>query len=257
MTYIPPTVSRYFKFDWQFAVDRSKLPFLRPASIIIALMPLLLHMSVTLYGIRIISVPLALWMWWFASVSFLISWSILQFCCPNLILQYRDYGEYSKHQHSHRWIVWLFYNTIKELTGWQTIVQETLEKGLSVRVTDQKTSDEYRQCPYTVRENAKSTFVTFNCLPDSETVQIFHPVNLDRDLYVPIHCYGQKLLLLLQEDDPKLKQKEKELFWILYSQAAKERPRCRFSFWFFYYLSLAFIAFNVLKNVYLVVVGEL
>lgn len=52
-----------------------------------------------------------------------------------------------------------------------------------------------------------------------------------RDIYLPIHADGQKIVLAMLEKDPELAGKEKELFWILYSQAAKERDVTRIVYW--------------------------
>jgi hypothetical protein len=250
MKYEPPKVSRHFKYDWQFAVDMSKLPLLRPASLVIGFMPLIAQASQPLFGIQIVSIPLSVWLTWWSSLSFIGSWIILKFKCPSLIQAYRHYGEFKDHEHSHRWIVWLFYNTITQLSSWQSIVQETLAKGLTVRVTDRKTADEYCVCPYLVKKEGQSPPKPFSVPIDASVVHVFYPVNIDRDIFVPIYCYGERLLLLLQENDPKLKEKEKELFWILYSQAAKETPFWRMAFWILLYFSFLLIGFNVLKNIW-------
>lgn len=254
MAYEPPKVSRYFMYDWQFAVDMSKLPLLRPASLFIGFMPLLLKASTTLFGVTIVTIPWSAWIWWWASVAFIASWTIIRFRCPHLIQHYRHYGEYCEQQHSHRWIVWLFYNTITTLTAWETIVRETLDKGISVRVSDVKPANEFRVCPLLVKRDRDALPAPFQ-IPADATVHIFFPVNIDRDIYVPIHCDGDRRLLLLQEDDPQLANKEKELFWILFTQAAKESPKSRVAFWVLFALSVGLLGFNVLKNVWVVVWG--
>ena len=246
MNYQPPKVSRFFQYDWQFAVDMSKLPLLRPASLMIGFMPLILKMSVPLFGLTIISIPWTLWATWWSSVAFLASWVLLRLRCPNFIRQYRHYGEYNIQQHSHRWIVWLFYITITKLSSWQKIVQETLAKRISVRANDLEASEQFRDLP---PEETESLIAQLREPSDPQTVRIFPPINIVRDLYVPIHCYGERLVLLLQEDDPKLPQKEKELFWILFSQAAKEGPCWRVAFWVLFYTSIGLTAVNVANNV--------
>jgi hypothetical protein len=253
MKYEPPKVSRHFKYDWQFAADMSRLPLLRPASIAIGFMPLILQVARPLFGVQLVTVPTSIWITWLSAVAFILSWTILRFRCPSLILDYRHYGEFKAHEHSHRWIVWLFYKTISELSSWQTIVQETLAKGLSVNIEKVAPQCTFSVCPYLVKKGKNSKAEPFAPPTDNDTVTIHDPVNINRDLYVPIHCYGERILLLLQEDDPKREEKEKELFWILYSQAAKERPRWRAAFWVLLYTSFGLLALNVLKNVFLVV----
>lgn len=80
------------------------------------------------------------------------------------------------------------------------------------------------------------------------------PVNLDRDIYLPMHRDGSKLVLAMREDDEKLNEKEKELFWILYTQATKERPVSRGIYWVLVSVSVVLVVFNVIKNIYLVFV---
>jgi len=255
MAYEPPNVSRYFMYDWQFAVDMSKLPLLRPASIVIGFMPLLTKASSTLFGVEILKVPPSAWIMWWSSVAFIASWVIIRFRCPHIIQHYRHYGEYRIQQHSHRWIVWLFYNTITQMSSWERIVRETLAKGICVRTTDVRPEEVYRLCPCSVRRERQAARAPFSEPPDATVVHIFYPENVNRDIYVPIHCDGERRVLLLQEDDPKLAAKEKELFWILYSQAAKETPTWRYAFWSLFYLSVGLLGINVLNNVRLVLWG--
>jgi hypothetical protein len=42
---IPPQVSRYYKYDWQFAASVGHLTLLRSAALVIAIMPIILELS--------------------------------------------------------------------------------------------------------------------------------------------------------------------------------------------------------------------
>jgi hypothetical protein len=130
------------------------------------------------------------------------------------------------------------------LQRWRTIVQETLAKGISV---DSRISsldmNEYALCP------------VFPPAPALDSIGVFEPVNANRDIYMPMHCFGKRLVLVLQESDPKLREKEKELFWILYTEAAKERPGYRAVYWGLVTLAAALLGFNVLKNIWLGMIG--
>lgn len=254
MPYEPPQVSKYFRYDWQFAVEISRLPFLRPAALVIGFMPLITKASITLFGLQVIKVPPSVWVTWWSSVAFIASWTLLHFRCPQLIREYQDYGQYAQKQHSHRWVVWRFYHTIFELSDWQMVIRETLAKGLTVRPADSLPDRVYRCCPCFIKKSADSTKELFGPPPNREVVEIFYPINISRDIYVPIYCDGERHVLLMQEDDPKLAQKEKELFWLIFTEAAKEHPCCRVLFWCLFYISMGLLAFNVLNNVYLVLV---
>jgi hypothetical protein len=258
--YTPPKVSKYFKYDWQFAVEMSRVPLLRPASIVIGFMPLITNASETLFGISFVSIPWSLWIMWWASLSFIASWIILKFNCPDFIQQYQDYDQYKKKQHSHRWILWLFYSNITKLTSWEVIVQETLAKEISILVDPGEPPEVHGLQSWMVRKKADDAPANFNPT-DENTVTIFYPENIKRDLYVPIAFKTQGMLLLLREEDPDLNEKEKELFWILFTQAAKEKPVSRTLFWIFLYLSFLLLGLNVLKNIFAVMwwvtLGEL
>jgi hypothetical protein len=70
---------------------------------------------------------------------------------------------------------------------------------------------------------------------------------------LPLHIDGKKLVLAMREKDPELPQKEKELFWILYSQAAKERPVWRTLFWVLIGIAVLLVIVNIGRKIFLVV----
>jgi hypothetical protein len=69
---------------------------------------------------------------------------------------------------------------------------------------------------------------------------------------LPLCIDGERYVLPLQEDDPKLAEKEKELFWILYTQAAKERPYARGAYWLLVAIAAVLLLINVVKNILIV-----
>lgn len=238
MRFVPPVVSRWYRFDWQYAVDVSKIPVLQMASLIIAVMPFLLSSKAFLAAIGG-SIPLALWLLWPASIAFVFAWAMVNLACPKFIREYRDYGQFKARGHSHRWIVWEFYNNLESLAGWKGIVRETFSKGITCNVEDLKD------------EEARKALAHFPEQTEDDSVQVFTPINVKRDIYLPIHCDGKQWVLSLQEEDPKLESKERELFWILYSQAAKERPVRRTLFWILIVLAISLVVINVAKNIFL------
>jgi hypothetical protein len=238
------SVSRHYRFDWQYAVDISRLPYLRTASIIIALTPIaiqLVHALTTEWKVAL-ELPPSVWLLWGASVAFIASWVVLAMRCPQFIKEYRDFGEYLRRAHSHRWIVWEFFSSIKTIKLWQAIVRETEEKGITISPAATQDPQVFAACPIFVDG------------PDPTQIVVGKPVNLNRDIYLPIQYFGSKRVLVLQEDDPKLQQKEKELYWILYSQAAKERSIARFLFWILISIAVLLVAINVLHNMGKVIV---
>lgn len=235
--YTPPTVSRFYRYDWQYAMDIYKHVSFRIASFVIFLVPFLFEIKSLIQ----FSLPLNLWLFWFSSVFFIISMVILNFACPRFVREYRDYGEYIKRGHSHRWIVWEFYNNLTSLTGWENIVKETLAKRISINIEKLDDEELLNHFPFFKEESLNTE------------VRISEPVNIDRDIYMPIQIEGERILLFLREEDVKLDKKEKELFWILYSQAVKEKAIFRFFYWVFIYLSILLSFIPVLHNIFKVI----
>ena len=228
--YIPPKVNRTYRYDWQYAIDISKNSSLQFASFILFLMPLTLQHN--------IPIPTNLWLLWFSAVSYVVSLLIITFIAPKFVKEYRDFGDYLKRNHSHRWIVWEFHSTIKSFQRWKTILEETKRKNLSLSIES-------------LHDSEKATMNDFaNKETTTESTEIFEPINLNRDIYMPVIIEGQKSVLLLKEDDCKIKEKEKELFWILFSQAVKEKPIWRTIYWIFIYLSIFLSFLAVLHNIY-------
>lgn len=232
--YIPPAVSRHYRFDWQYAVDIYRQTSLRLVSLILFVVPLLLDIRDEIPFV----IPLNVWFLWYSSVSFIISLLIITFFCPRFIREYRDFGQYQSRQHSHRWIVWEFHNTIESLQGWKNIVKETVPKGISYKVVDFK--DEK------IRAEVEKSFNEASVQKD---VAIYKPININRDIYMPIELSGEKFVLFLEETDQLLPKKEQELFWILYSQAAKERVIARVIYWIFIYSSAILAFLPILNNI--------
>lgn len=240
MTFTPKPVSPRFRFDWQFAIDVCSNSLLQEAALLISVTPLILEFSravfPSLHGFE--SLPIPLWLLWGASVAFVIAYVVLHLFGPKFVLEYRDFGQYALRQHSHRWIVWEFYLNLPRLSGWQDIVRETSSKDLTTDI---------QSLPETIAK--RLVFPEAGC----EVVAVSKPVNINRDIYLPICFDGKKQVLAMLESDQLLMQKEKELFWILYTQAAKEKPIIRVIFWSFFYAAVALVAFNVVRKVYQVI----
>jgi hypothetical protein len=204
-----PKVKRYYRLDWQYAVDLYNLTILRFLSLFLFFIPVLVDVQ----KVVSLSIPPGLWI---ASVLFGIASLIIYVFCPKLIREYRDFGQYRARYHSHRWIVWEFYNTL----GWEAIVQETIAKGISVEFSKFPNGEIKNQLKRVFEEDQTE-----------DRILMYRPQNINRDIYLPIRLQDRKIILFLEEDDKKLPEKEKELFWILYSQAAKQEVEARYIYW--------------------------
>ena len=83
--------------------------------------------------------------------------------------------------------------------------------------------------------------------PISES-RVFEPINLDRDIYLPLVDKGERRFLALTEKDPDLVVKEKELFWILFTPMASQQPTARTLFWFFASSAFLIAVLDVVLN---------
>jgi hypothetical protein len=90
----------------------------------------------------------------------------------------------------------------------------------------------------------------------TDRIQVFQPVNANRDLYLPLIIDGKKFVLPMQEADPCLDSKQKELFWILLTECAKSRPISRAIVWFAFAVALTLSSLSVINNVLRATVGK-
>lgn len=227
--FTPSTVSRFFIFDWQFGVDIYNAAILRFISLAILILPFIIDSQKS----QLLVLPSGLVL---SSLTFLGSCAFYFFFCPRFIREYRDFGQYQSRKHSHRWIVWEFYNYLKTFEGRGNIVRETVSKRLSIKVSQLKQGEIKTVIENCFNEGEKEDTITIDSRPVK--IKVFRPINLNRDIYLPFYIDNQKMFLSLEEDDKKLFEKEKELFWILYTQAVKERLLARLIFWVLIYTTI-------------------
>jgi hypothetical protein len=222
-------VSRYFRRDWHFAIRVAYAPLLRQAALVIALMPILekiLPMQHFAY----------LWILWSASVAFIFGFAVLQMRAPAFVQEYQNYAQFEARKHSHRWIVWEFWRARTVLPEWAGLLRELCYKQLAYPVAMQLDCDAYRVCP------------TFTPTTNHQT-DALEPVNANRDIYLPIVIDGDRFVLPMQESDPDLGNKQKELFWILFTEGAKATPISRGIVWAAFALAAALAGIYVLNNI--------
>lgn len=193
-TFVPPVVSRWYRFDWQYAVKASRAPSLRRATTVISLMPLIISISRSLFPSLTGEIPPSLWVVWAASVAYVLSLALVYLACPQFIREYLDFGQYAARRHSHRFIVWEFYNNLESPKGWETVAREVSSKGLTIVAS---------RLPRRLREALAPRFE----VQAGSALKVLQPVNVDRDIYLPICSDGRELVLAMEEDDPRLGQK--------------------------------------------------
>jgi hypothetical protein len=85
--------------------------------------------------------------------------------------------------------------------------------------------------------------------PPEVDMSVLHPINANRDLYIGIWIDGCRYVMTLQEDDPKLVEKVRELFWIMITNLLSSRKSSRIFVWLLYTLSFALLGAALLRNV--------
>ena len=231
MPHVPQAVSRFYTLDWQYALAISRLPVLRSAAVLVSVAPILTNvLSAWL--------PTGFWLTWVAAVLFLAAVVVLQVYCPRIIRDYRDYGAYESCGHSHRWVLWTLYYSLPSLPDSPAVISELESKGLTIPLSN--TSPSVQSALNAQAAVARTTLATNRALT---------PANLDRDLHMLVVVHGQLSVVSVRENDPLLRQKERELFWIPFSHAAKSRPRARASFWILISAASGFVLANAVLNV--------
>jgi hypothetical protein len=177
------------------------------------------------------------WLLWAGSIMFLLGWLTLKWRAPHFIQQYANYSAYKLHGHSHRFVVWELYNNFSSIGNKAALFRETIEKHLS------RPHSDYNQD--TINFDATSREAK-----RESSLRVFRPINLNRDIHLPFSLQGDDYMLSMEEHDPELKEKEKELFWIIYAEQAGGRETARMIVWSLFYTSGALVAISVLLNIY-------
>lgn len=220
-----PPVSPNFRFDWGYALRISRFgQLVTVANIVFS------------GGVLSQALPWpagnpSLLAFWLAAVTFIIGNVILWVRAPIFLKDYGSYKDFEDRGHSHRFIVWEFYHGIPWPKRKMAAVKETIEKGISFPVDSVPVDGGYTLCPRLGK-------------PTNAELQVQPLVNLRRDIYMPFVSDGRWHVLAMEETDPKLAQKQKELFWIMYVRLASSRPVSRFMVWAFFAgtLVLAFVS---------------
>lgn len=231
---LPPKVSQFYNRDWQFAAKLIQAPMLRTAAVTISLAPFVLGMFGVLQLTPLgLSIPQAFWFIWLSAVSYGVGWLIFTLSCPDIIKRYKNYKEYKEEEHSHRWVIWLFYYSVQQAPKWEAIINECVAKKVA-----------------TEEDDADLAKVGGFIPGPAGVVELLRPVNVDRDLYIPVRNDGKRVVISLQETDPSLGNKEKELFWILFTHLTKSNPLRRWLVWTAIYTSFALTALPIAINIW-------
>jgi hypothetical protein len=221
--YRPRPVSRFFYLDWAFALRIVKFEIIKWLS------PLLFATGITARYFPIMRFNLPqVFLLWAASASFLIGYLILRFRAPRFLQEYKHFKEYQDFSHSHRWIVWQIHIQSTALQSAADLLRETIDKGLSLDTSSISKGAVYRVCPLVPQAI------------DSKP-KMYEPINLNNDIYLVFDLDSKRYVLPVQESDPALDSRQKELFWTLYTACTTARPLARVMFWAFILAAIVFL----------------
>jgi hypothetical protein len=222
--YTPKPVSNWFRFDWNYTLRIIKVQYFRWVAQLAISTPLLAPF-LPVFDLQRPQVQLI----WGGGASFLVGYLILNWRAPPLLREYSSYKEFGDHGHAHRWIVWLLQEALPFFDDQARIMNETIDKGLSVATrTLELPPEAYAVAPLFPA-------------PSSLDLTIFRPINLNNDIYLPFHLGGKRYVLPMQAADSHVEDREKELFWIIYSGCASSRKFSRKIVWFWFIASAALV----------------
>ena len=232
-------VSKYFRRDWQFIVDYVRMPIAKEAATILVATPAVLELDVikTILGG---SVSKTIGLTWLAAFTYVIFVLVGYFVCPKFVREYRDFGEYSKREHSNRFIGWELQNALR-LTKDDKLIDELIEKGLVKKVAE---------------EDVKRIVATGLSSEDIGRYKVYGPNNVG----VNLHTYfrtGYDMYSLTIDDTcvDEHSTFQRNLFWVIYTKLAKLWPKRRYLVWSLFNLSIFLGLASVLANFYRTIFG--
>jgi hypothetical protein len=172
------------------------------------------------------------WLLWVGSVAFVSAFVVIRWKAPAIILEYPNYKEFEERSHAHRWIVWELYWFLPSLPA------DAREK--TIRET------KFKKITSTPPEPPLADFPE---LDGDGPVEFATPIQVDRDIYLPVRMDRDICVIAMKEDDTDLAAKTKELFWIMFSAAAKARPKARDFVWHLYTLAVLCLGISVINNI--------
>ncbi len=232
-------VSEKFRSDWQYLILASKMNSTLSLATLLSVIAVVTRLS----NINAIGY-VAIYFFFGAFISYLMAIALIVMFAPAFLREFPNYSDFSAQENSHRWILWQFYHEIQKLTGGFKLLEETVQKKLSTNINSLGRS---RLPTNRAFENlvAEETIDDGNDKGRSEEckVRLYKPINFDRDILLGFAIIDgggieKRYVLPIREKDKDVEAKCKELFWILFTKAAKECPRSRRVTWFLVLLSV-------------------
>lgn len=224
-------VSSNFRSDWQYLIAASRIN----SALSLATLFSVLAVVTKFTDLNNLGVA-ALYTLITSSIIYLLALGLIKFRAPEFLQEFQDFKSYEDKKNSHRWVLWQLYYNLTKLKHGFWLLQESVEKQLAF---ESATAD-LEQCPFFPvysgeHVNGEITLSQRAGEPVTYKMVAFKPVNLYRDLAMAFTIERDQVLtryvLPICEDDAKCEAKCKELFWIIFSEAAKENALSRTIAW--------------------------
>jgi hypothetical protein len=220
-------VAHNFRSDWQYIIAASKV---NSALSLVTMFSVLA--VVTRFGDLLNLGTKAVYALLISSILYVAAITIIKLRAPAFLQDFQDYKAFEDKKNSHRWILWQFYHNLAKLKRGFSLLNESIDKQLSFESRTVKR----KQCPVIPLYIGKHLEGDLTILPPSGLkstykMTAYEPFNFGRDLIMAFTLEEDKVItryiLPLREDDPKREEKCKELFWIIFTEAAKENKYSR------------------------------
>jgi hypothetical protein len=233
-------VARNFRSDWQYLIAASRI------NSALSLVTLFSALAIVTKFTDLVNLgTAALYTLIASSITYLAALAIIKLRAPEFLQDFQDYKGYDDKKNSHRWILWEFYHNLGKLKHGLSLLPESIEKELSF----ESAKVDLEQCPVIPLRSGEDitgevALSSGDGAKETYKMVAFKPINFGRDLVMAFTIEKDQVLtryvLPIRECDPKCEAKCKELFWIIFSQAAKENALSRRIAWFLIQLSAAF-----------------
>ena len=245
-------IPKNYRRDWQYVIAASRMTSALSLATLFSVIAIVTKMTdlVNLGRPTLACFVLAV-------LAYVLAILVIRFRAPAFLQEYPDYKSFDDKKHSHRWILWELWNNLPLFENGFALLRETVEKRLTTDVT---TPLSRSQLPVARSFQRPLITGTMNGEPLGGVTPVlefkaYEPMNFDRDLIMAFTMTSsadnieRKYVLPIREGDAKRDLKCKELFWIIFTRAAKENPRSKYLAWVLVRVSVLLIAVALLLAV--------
>ncbi len=220
-------VAHNFRSDWQYIIAASRVNSALSLATLFSVLAIVTKFA-DLQNLGTAAVYTLV----ISSVLYIVAIAIIKLRAPDFLQDFQDYKAFEDKKNSHRWILWEFYFNLAKLKHGFWLLKESIDKDLSFesRAVKRKQS---QVIPLYIGEHVEGelTISPRSGLKSTYKMTAYKPFNFGRDLIMSFTLEENKVMtryiLPLREDDPKCEQKCKELFWMIFTEAAKENKPSR------------------------------